>query len=67
MAAKSFPQNLQFDFKQIAGIGLVGVGMLDLGFGATSTPLLPAPLANALTDQIDWVLIAAGVVLLVWP
>lgn len=49
---------------KVAGVALIGVGGLDMAFGNTNTPLLPAPLANVLTQQIDVILIIAGVILL---
>lgn len=50
--------------KKGAGIVLIGVGGLDLAFGNTNTPMLPAPLANLLTQNVDVVLIGIGIILL---
>lgn len=50
-------------YAKIGGVLLIGVGALDLSFGSTNTPLLPGPLANVLTQQIDVVLIGAGLIL----
>ncbi len=47
-------------FKVIAFL-LIGVAGLDLLFGNTDKPLLPAFLGNVLTQQIDLVLIAAAI------
>ena len=51
--------------KNIAGFALIAVGGLDLAFGNTNTPMLPAPIANVLTQQLDLVLIGAGV-FIIW-
>ena len=50
--------------KKIVGIGLLAVGGADLLFGNTNTPILPSAIANVLTQQIDLLLIGAGVLLL---
>jgi hypothetical protein len=52
-------------FKVIAFL-FIGVAGLDLLFGNTDKPLLPAFLGNLLTQQIDLVLIAASIVALVF-
>lgn len=52
------------DAKKIIGVALVGIGGADLMLGNTSTPL---PLVGEyLTQQLDLVLIAAGLVLLLY-
>lgn len=50
--------------KKIIGIALIAVGGLDLLFGNTNQPILPDFLANNLTQQVDAVLIGAGILLL---
>jgi len=50
--------------RKLIGIGLIAVAALDLLFGNTNTPLLPAFLANKLTQQWDIILIGAGILLL---
>lgn len=50
--------------KKIIALLLVSVGGLDLLFGNTNTPVLPASVGNVLTQQIDLLLIAVGVYLL---
>jgi hypothetical protein len=50
------------NYKKIAGVLLVGVGGADLLLGNTSTPL--PIVGDYLTQQLDLVLIAAGVTLL---
>lgn len=62
MAAATSTWNL--DWQRIAGIGLIGIAALDLSYGNTNTPLLPAPIANLLSQQTDVVLIGAGLLLL---
>jgi hypothetical protein len=52
--------------KKIIAFALIGVGGLDLLFGSTSQPILPSFIANELTQQVDAVLIGAGLVLLFW-
>lgn len=52
-------------FKVIAFL-VIGVAGLDLLFGNTDKPLLPAFLGNVLTQQIDLVLIVAAVVGLIF-
>lgn len=61
------------DFKTTAGWALLVVGGLDLAFGTqpqitipgTDIAIFPAPLSNILTQQMDLLLVAAGVAL-VW-
>lgn len=48
------------------GILLVGIAGVDLLFGNTNQPVLPDFLGNVLTQQWDIVLIAAGVILLIF-
>lgn len=50
--------------KKIIGVAVAGVGALDLLFGNTNQPLLPAFIANSLTQQYDLLLIAVGVFLI---
>ena len=45
---------------------VIAVAGLDLIFGNTNTPLLPAFLGNVLTQNIDFVLIALGVLALMF-
>lgn len=45
---------------------VIAIAGLDLIFGNTNTVLLPSFLANVLTQNIDVVLIAAGVITLVF-
>jgi hypothetical protein len=45
---------------------VIAVAGLDLIFGNTNTPLLPAFLGNVLTQNIDVVLIALGVLTLIF-
>jgi len=49
--------------KKIIAVSLIGIGGADLLLGTTSTPL--PLLGDYLTQQLDLVLIAAGVTLLV--
>ena len=49
--------------KHIAAWALIGIGMYDLLLGQSSTPL--PLLGNYLTQQLDAVLIIAGIALLV--
>jgi hypothetical protein len=48
--------------KKIIGVGLIAVGGADLMLGTTSTPL--PVIGEYLTQQLDMVLIAAGLVVL---
>jgi len=50
------------DYKKIAGVAMIAVGGADLMLGNTSTPL--PILGDYLTQQLDMVLIAGGLVLL---
>src|SRR5215471_1454551 len=50
------------DYKKIAGVAMVAIGGADLMLGNTSTPL--PILGDYLTQQLDMVLIAGGLVLL---
>jgi hypothetical protein len=52
--------------KKILAFGLMGVGGLDLAFGNTNNPVLPAAISNMLTQQVDLALIGAGIVLLLY-
>ena len=49
---------------KMIGIGLIAVGGIDLLFGNTNQPVLPAFIANNLTQQTDAILIGAGIVLI---
>ena len=49
---------------KIAGFGLIGIGTADLVLGTTGTPL--PVLGSFLTQQIDLLLIGAGIVVLVF-
>lgn len=44
----------------IGGFLLVGIGAADLLLGNTDHPVLPAPLANNLTQQTDIVALGIG-------
>jgi hypothetical protein len=49
---------------KIAGFALIGLGGADLVLGTTSTPL---PIVGQyLTQQLDFVLIVAGIVVLIY-
>ena len=50
------------NYKKIAGVVLIGVGGADLMLGTTQTPL--PIIGDYLTQQLDMVLIAAGLVLI---
>ena len=50
------------DYKKVAAYVLIGVGGADLLVGTTSTPL--PIIGDYLTQQLDLVLIAAGVAIL---
>lgn len=50
------------DYKKVAGVGLIALGGADLLLGNTSTPL--PVVGQFLTQQLDLVLIAAGLVVL---
>lgn len=52
------------DWQKVAGIGLIAIAALDLSYGNTNTPLLPAPIANLLSQQTDVILVGAGLLLL---
>jgi hypothetical protein len=51
-------------YKKIVAFSLIGIGGADLLLGNTSTPL--PVLGEYLTQQLDLVLIATGVVLLIY-
>jgi hypothetical protein len=50
------------DYKKIAAYSLIGLGTADLLLGTTSTPL--PIVGDYLTQQLDMVLIGAGLILL---
>lgn len=50
--------------KKVAAIGLIAIGGIDLLFGNTNTQVLPSFIGDHLTQQIDAVLIGAGLLLL---
>jgi len=52
------------DWKKVVGVGLVAIGGADLMLGNTSTPL--PVIGEYLTQQLDMVLIAGGLVLLIY-
>lgn len=52
--------------KKIIALLFLGVGGLDLLFGNTNNQVLPDAVGNVLTQQIDLLLIAVGVYLLVY-
>ena len=52
------------DYKKIAGVSLIAIGGADLMLGNTSTPL--PIIGDYLTQQLDMVLIAAGLVVLLY-
>lgn len=49
---------------KIVGFSLIGIGSADLILGTTNTPL--PILGNYLTQQLDFLLIGTGVVILVF-
>jgi energy-converting hydrogenase Eha subunit E len=49
---------------KIGGAALIIVGGVDLAFGNTNAPLLPAPLANILNQNLDVLLVGVGLVLI---
>jgi hypothetical protein len=50
----------------IAAIALIGVALADIATGNSDKPLLPSFLTNVLTQQADFILIAAGAFLLLF-
>lgn len=48
----------------IAAAVLIGLGVVDLGWGNTSNPVLPSFIGDYLSQQVDVVLIVAGGVIL---
>jgi hypothetical protein len=50
------------DAKKIIGVSLIGIGAADLLVGTTSTPL--PVIGDYLTQQLDLVLIGAGLLIL---
>jgi hypothetical protein len=63
MPAKGISKSLGFDLTKVIGVAAIAVGGLDLAFGQTNAPILPAPLANMLNQQIDILLIGGGAIL----
>ena len=42
------------------GLGVAAIGLIDLMWGNTNSPVLPAPIGNLLNQQVDAVLIIGG-------
>lgn len=47
-------------YVKYAGLAVASVGLIDLLWGNTSQPVLPASIANMLNQQVDAILIVGG-------
>ena len=63
---KKYKVHFAQSWVHLVAIALVGVALADIATGNSDKPLLPSFLTNVLTQQADFILIAAGAFLLLF-